>query len=67
MSRLNLPVFEEEEPTKIEKIIDAVGLQNESQIKIVEFYHNMIEPEAQEENPEGESDHVELNSLEFFI
>ena len=43
-----------------------MGLQYEGEIEIVEF-HNMIESEAQEENPDEESDPVELNSLEFFI
>ena len=43
-----------------------MGLQYEGEIEIVEF-HNMIESEAQEENPDEESDPVELSSLEFFI
>ena len=44
--------------------LNAVGLQYEGEIEIVEF-HNMIGSEAQEENPD--EDPVELNSLEFFI
>ena len=59
-------MFEREEPTSTEKIINAVGLQFEEEIEIVEF-HNMIESEAQEENLEEESDPVELNLLEFFL
>ena len=66
LSRLNLPECEDDEPTKIEKIINAVGIQYESEIEIVEF-HEMMESEAQEENLDVESDPVELNSLEFFI
>ena len=56
--------FEGKEPTMIE--INAVGLQYEGEIEIVGL-HEMIESEAQEENPDEEPDHVELNALEFFI
>ena len=65
-SRLNLLWFQDEEPTKVEKIINSVRLQYESEIEIIEF-HNIIEFESQKQNPDWESDPVELNSLEFFI
>ena len=60
-------MFENEESTRIEKIINPVGLQYESDIKVMEF-NDMIESETQEESdPDGELNPVELNSLEFFI
>ena len=66
LSKLNLPAFEDEEPTRIEKIINSVGLQYESDVEIIEFHH-MVKFEAQEGNLEEIPDPVELNSLEFFI
>ena len=42
LSRLNLPAFEDDEPTRIEKIINSVGLKYESSMEIIEF-HDMIE------------------------
>ena len=41
LSRLNLPVFEDDEPARIEKIINSVGLQYESDLEIIEFYDMM--------------------------
>ena len=59
-------MFEDEEPTRVEKIINSVGLQYESNMEIIEF-HNIIEFEAQEGDLEERPDLVELNSLDFFI
>ena len=54
-------MFEDEEPTRIEKIINSVGLQYESNIEINEF-HDMIEFEAQD----GDLDEIP-DPVEFFI
>ena len=58
-------MFEEDEPARIEKIINSVGLKYESYMEIIEF-HDRIEFEAQEGNLEEIPDLVELNCLEFF-
>ena len=47
VSKLNLPVFKDDEPERIEKIINSVGQQYESDIEIIDI-HDMIEFEAQE-------------------
>ena len=44
-----------------------MGLQYESEIEIIEF-HDMVQINKERESEsEGELDHVELNSLEFFV
>ena len=66
LSRLNLPMLEDDEPARIEKIINSVGLQYESDIEIIEFHDN-IEFEAQEEDLEEITDLFKLNTIEIFI
>ena len=66
LSRPNLPIIEDEEPARVEKIINSVGLQYESDMEIIEF-HDIVESEAQEGDLEEIPDLVELNSLDFFI
>ena len=65
LSRLNLPNCDEEDMTRLEKIINSVGLQFEPEMEILEFHEMMeaMETAVEEEEPEP----VELNSFEFFV
>ena len=65
LSRLNLPNDDEEDLTYVEKIINAVGLEFDPEIEILEFSEMIgaIGTVGEEKEPEP----VELNSFEFFV
>ena len=63
MSRLNLLECEEEDTAYVEKIINAVGLEYEADIEILEFDDMINATEAPIEEPVP----FELNSFEFFF
>ena len=52
LSRLNSPAFENDEPARMEKTINSVGLHYERDMNIIEF-RDRIEFEAQEGDLEG--------------
>ena len=63
LSRLNLLECEEEDTAYVEKKINAVGLEYEADIEILEFHDMINATEAPIEEPEP----FELNSFEFFV
>ena len=65
MSRLNLPNDEEEDMACVEKIINAVGMESDPEIEILELSEMIGAMGTVEEEKEPEP--VELNSIEFFV
>ena len=65
LSRLNLPNDDEEDLTYVEKILNAVGLEFDPEIEILEFGEMIgaMGTVGEEKEPEP----VELNSFEFFV
>ena len=63
LSRLNLPNYDEEDITYMEKIINSIGLEFDPEMEILEF-HEM--KEDSEDKDEEEQEPLELNSFEFF-
>ena len=71
LSRLNLPESFHPEETSTDKIINLLEIANIEEVEVIEFYNLTIEEEEEQEIPylsdNGDSDPIELSSLDFFI
>ena len=68
---MNLPESFHPEETFTDKIINLIEIDNVEEVEVIEFYNVTTEEEEEQEttylSDNGDSDPIELNSLDFFI